>query len=608
MIISSYISPSSRSRFPNLIMMRIFTAILFYAFFSPVSGQGLSGLDKAVQNLTDSMYRHARFHILVNHVGFMPSAAKLCLTADTSGNRFWVMERKTGRKVYQGKMKPVKRDMGDYLVGDFSELSANGKYQIITENNRSTEFCISDTVYHDALRKMVQYFSLQRCGPSKLGWHAPCHLDDGVRDDNGKHQDVTGGWHDASDLRKIPSTVFGLIGLTRLLDLLHPAWDHGRIIEELRWGNRYFLRMQEPEGFLMNGIDGGQNYWTDNLIGTEDDRTIITRPAGLSNQLSDLTIQLCFVIGQSSLSRLVRDTDPDYADSCWNAAVRCFEWCRRTDFWSSPNEFGAAVYACLDMYLTSRDSKYKELADEYADRLLSLQVTEFVDKNMPVTGFFLTSENNPEPFKHRYILNSCWSLIGLCKYLELFPEHPQAARWLRAVEYFSKEYLARMCERSAFGIVPYGLYSKGDPGGNRRIGKYWYRWFMDWEEWWWAGINCNLASAGLGLVKASRILGNRKLAALAQRQLDWILGVNPYNASTVDGVGENQPKHYAPSNWNPNAYYPGIPVIPGGVMNGIGGTVDDRPLLLDGRWQTCEYWTPMVCYTMWLMAELQLLK
>ncbi len=39
-------------------------------------------------------------------------------------------------------------------------------------------------------------------------------------------------------------------------------------------------------------------------------------------------------------------------------------------------------------------------------------------------------------------------------------------------------------------------------------------------------------------------------------------------------------------------------------MNGIGGTSNDMPNQKPGEWETCEYWTPMVCYTMWLMSEL----
>src|SRR4051812_31364197 len=165
-----------------------------------------------------------------------------------------------------------------------------------------------------------------------------------------------------------------------------------------------------------------------------------------------------------------------------------------------------------------------------------------------------------------------------------------------------------MSERSAFGIIPYGLYGGGkDPGGARRVGDYFYRYFMkprgDVEQNpssdWWVGVNAHLASNGVALCKAARMLNDKKLAALAQRQLDWILGVNPFDASTITGVGRNQPKLYATSPFKPNT-----PLIAGGVMNGIGGTDDDAPTLSSGSYNTCEYWTPMVCFTMLLMAEL----
>ena len=86
----------------------------------------------------------------------------------------------------------------------------------------------------------------------------------------------------------------------------------------------------------------------------------------------------------------------------------------------------------------------------------------------------------------------------------------------------------------------------------------------------------------------------------AQRQLDWILGVNPFNSSTVEGFGHNHPGHFA----NSNEFRPPTPRIPGAVMNGIGGTADDQPDLYDGSYHTAEYWTPMVGYTIWLMAEM----
>ena len=117
---------------------------------------------------------------------------------------------------------------------------------------------------------------------------------------------------------------------------------------------------------------------------------------------------------------------------------------------------------------------------------------------------------------------------------------------------------------------------------------------------WWVGINANLGSSGVGLCRAARILSDDSLRHLAQRQLDWILGANPFDASTVTGVGRNQPPLFVTGAFNPPT-----PSIDGGVMNGIGGNLVDEPDLLPGSYHTCEYWTPMVAYTMSLMAELQ---
>lgn len=89
------------------------------------------------------------------------------------------------------------------------------------------------------------------------------------------------------------------------------------------------------------------------------------------------------------------------------------------------------------------------------------------------------------------------------------------------------------------------------------------------------------------------------MKALAQRQLDWITGINPFNSSTVAGIGYNHPKHFPGS-----TFYPTTPVIPGAVLNGLGGTTADQPEIGNGSWQISEYWTPMVAFTIWLMAEL----
>ncbi len=161
---------------------------------------------------------------------------------------------------------------------------------------------------------------------------------------------------------------------------------------------------------------------------------------------------------------------------------------------------------------------------------MQLQVTEPLDSKDAIRGFYRAGTNNSEPYRDIY--HGCWHLFGLCDLVELFPDHPDAKSWRNAIRLYTHDYLAAMSARNSFGIVPYGFQSKED-AGNRKIANYWYRYFMRPENWW-VGINANLASAGVGLVRAAKVLDEPQLRAVAQRQLDWILGCNPFDASTVD--------------------------------------------------------------------------
>ncbi len=539
-----------------------------------------------------------RVSLWINHVGYTPHAGKVCVLPAGEEKTFEVLEALTSRVVYSGTLRETEGDFGAYRTGDFSTVTAPGYYYVRTGSERSYPFVISQSVYDDALQKIVAYFSKQRCGASETGYFSPCHTDDGIRIDNGKHIDVTGGWHDASDLRKwVVATIYGMIGLARVSDVLHPAWDNGKILEELKWGNTYFLNMQEPDGYVMNFIggdiiyNGDNNEWTDNVIGTGDDRLIQTRPVGATGQYN-------FITAQALVARFAQDKDPAYAKKCLDAGLRCLDWCLKNDIGRRYVELGTAIEACVELYKTTRGTQYRDLAADFAKKLSKLQYTDAVDDGIRISGFYMTPGENPAPDME--IWQGCMQLMGLCELVTLFPDHPDAAGWENAIRLHTEEYLAKMASLNNFGIVPYGLFAGDDPGGNRTIGGYYYRYFYEPDRGWWVGNNALVASAGVGLLKASKILNSEALASLAQRQLDWILGVNPFNASTIDGVGYNQPQQFIG-----RQFYPYTPHIDGAVMNGIGGFKNDMPDIKPGSYNTCEYWTPMVCFTMWLMAEME---
>ncbi|HLF33084.1 MAG TPA: glycoside hydrolase family 9 protein, partial [Cyclobacteriaceae bacterium] len=225
--------------------------------------------------------------ILVNHVGYPPKAVKVFLVAGEKPAQFRVINTSNNKTVSRGLTQSKPGYFGNYTEGSFTEVATEGTYVIEVNKLRSTPFRIASNVYEDAIKKSVTYFSIQRCGPSTTGYAAPCHVDDGRRLDTGPgwtmktYRDVSGGWHDAGDYRKwVAFTLYGMIGLSRVAETMGPEWNRTQIEEELKWGNRYFLAMQNDAGYVMNfcGGDDGM-FLTDNIPGTADDRPIHTEPA-----------------------------------------------------------------------------------------------------------------------------------------------------------------------------------------------------------------------------------------------------------------------------------------------------------------------------------------
>jgi len=373
--------------------------------------------------------------------------------------------------------------------------------------------------------------------------------------------------------------------------------------------------MQEPDGYVMSFIGGeirkhrDGNRWTDGetgvdggelhlakptagessedalIFGDKDDRIIQTDPA-------DRVAQYNFVAAEAMMAQIARNKS--YAYKCLLAAEKCFRWCKETDKDLDAGAVGASVIAAIELFNATKNPEYQEFAVLRASLLRQLQI----HTTSGASGFFRTSVSNPEPYKT--IWQGPLELISICDLFQTFPSHPNAPNWKKMIEDYSIGYLRFFSHRNSFGIIPYGLFT-GKQDGGRRIGDYWYRYFMHPDLSWWVGINANIASAGVGLMKAAAILGKPELKGIAQRQLDWILGMNPFNSSTVVGVGYNQPRQFI----NQDQFRPYTPLLPGAVMNGLGGDRNDNPFLItENNYNQSEYWTPMVSYTLWLMGEI----
>jgi len=81
-----------------------------------------------------------------------------------------------------------------------------GRYKVVVGTNQSAPFVIRADVYSMVKDALLKYYGVARCGPNESWFHAGCHLKD----------PVPGGWHDAGDHIKVPQSngfAFAVLGL-----------------------------------------------------------------------------------------------------------------------------------------------------------------------------------------------------------------------------------------------------------------------------------------------------------------------------------------------------------------------------------------------------------
>ena len=543
--------------------------------------------------------------IALNHLGFVSNARKTVLfrhPGPVAPAEFTLDEIGSNAKALRWRrpLRPVKCDFGPCLAGEFTDIDQPGLYQVTVGNLRSVPFFMRTDLWRRTLPKAFSFYFQERCGVAVPNVHPACHLDDARRRDNGQHIDVTGGWHDAGDLRKWMSTALHSgIAIAQMGRNLGKDWNLdgsglSPILEELRWGNRYWLKMQDGDGRVWDDAAGGlngdnsDNHWTDNRAGTADDRYINPSKSGV--------IQAEFVTAQALIAQLFRETDPGYGQSCLAAGLRC----RKANTPGNTTEdLVSWAMAALELYRATGEEAWGQEARHLGNQLRELQVQEFQGSQRQVRGYFKTSPTDRTPY-----VNAIGSAVPALVLLDLaatFPSDPDSSAWTKAVQMHLDEYVQPLSERNSFRIIPYGIFEKSPTPEKYRslAGELTYRYFMPTrKQFWWLGMTSHLENYACLLARASAVFKRREYMDLAFRQLEWVMGANPFGACLMTGEGMNNPY--------PHSRYVGL--ITGGIMNGIAGNPEDEPILdmeYGFDWRTTEYWTPHNAWYLWAVSEIE---
>jgi hypothetical protein len=241
-----------------------------------------------------------------------------------------------------------------------------------------------------------------------------------------------------------------------------------------------------------------------------------------------------------------------------------------------------ALLAATELYAATSDMPFLAAARSRATSLIG---------RLSAEGYFV-ADGGTRPFWHAS--DAGLPVIALARYIEVEPSATERDHATAAIARHL-DYLVSVTNEVE---NPYG-YARQHflSGGSLRSG-----FFIPHDNesgYWWQGENARLAS-----LAAAALIGGRKvstpganrlgvslaLSEFATRQLDWVLGQNPYDVSFLNGFGRNNPPSYCGDK-------PQGGTFAGGISNGITGLNTDGTGIL---WQTSAIGA---CWENWRWVE-----
>ncbi len=572
---------------------------------------------------------------IINHIGFLPHTRKrVIVPAFLNAKDFEVQDmeknqseafssKENWKEIFRDKLVTLHTDFGDYLIGDFSELTRIGNYRItLTEKNcHSYQFGISERIFNQLPYLFLDFIHNWRSGYFSNHWRTPTHLDDAVRSDNGKQVDLAGGWYDAGDTRKW--MVHSNLPALGFFDFFEDkAWQRNffhqenvcdnDFLTESGWALKFILKMQDKKtGMFFEDVGGGgnnrvtsgskwwyenhagciadnaENYFSDNIPGSGDERTVRVQYNPIA-QYTTITIL-------QRAGQLYKKILPEWAAKFKTAGLKSWHFTEKKRVENDPMHNWTAVIAwrllaVIEFYKTGLITQQQ--LENTVKHLL-----EFYDKALSI-WWMNTDKKQP----YRGILHSAQPQIALCKFL-LLEIDSELNSEVKDVLNQNWEYtLQKLLTTNPFGFMPYGLFPENHTKNEvyRSFNdKFQYRFFMpdNHPQKINHGLSGHWTSWAHGLSLMGKVLQNKEMNYAAWDQLYWLLGANPENASMVTGAGYNQPM--------PHSRYLGA--FPGGFMNGFIGDSKDEPVVDangEAQWNTTEYWNTPLANSLMALAQL----
>ncbi len=486
------------------------------------------------QELTD--------HIRLNQVGFYPEAPKIAVVAaDNAASKFYVKTPDLTQTLFSGKLTdatPSEFSNKPTRVADFSAFTDTGRFVLVVpELGHSYTFGIRQEVHKELGEAALKSYYYQRAStdlPEKYAgkWcRAAGHPDNQVlvhasaataARPAGTMISSPGGWYDAGDYNKY--IVNSGITMGTLLSAYEdfPAYFRNQylnipesnnevpdLLDEVLWNLRWMLTMQDP-------ADGGVYH---KLTNPNFDGMVMPSEANgvryVVQKSTAATLDFAAVMAQASrVYRQYEAAFPGLADSCLVASESAWQWAKQhpdvayeqdalnkqfdpavhTGAYGDKEFSDEFIWAAAELYISTKNDRYYRA------------VNLFPDAKMPLPG---------------------WSQVRLLGYYSL-------ARHAGVLTPVGQQAIPDVKKR-LIAFADDLLHGVATQSYRTVMGK-------TEKDYIW-GSSSVAANQGIALLQAYSLAADKKYAAGALSNLDYLLGRNATGYSFVTGYGQKPTRH-----------------------------------------------------------------
>jgi len=548
--------------------------------------------------------------ILINHLGYDAEAPKKAvIEADKSLLLFraLVIDLDSGKTVLEGSLDFVGAVPSwknwNFLVFDFSGLRDEGNYaiRVFSDNQyrQSEAFAVkknlllgetfSDVIYHiKSQRCSGEYDRRDRALPFYGGRPGTV--------------DAHGGWYDASgdtskylshlsyanfmNPQQTPLVVWGLLdSFANLSGSSTMVGDMSRrVSDEALHGADFLVRMQDAAGYFYQTVfDQWSKDLEKRMICSYSTQEGIRSEKYQAGYRQGGGLAIAALARASTLGRDGEFSSRHYLEAAEKGFLHLEK--HNSEYLADGRENiiddYCALLAATELFAATGKSQYREAAQKRAAALLA-RLTE--------SGWWRADDAGEIPFFHA--VEAGLPVIALLRYREKAADQEMAGRIEKAVLQ-AMEYELQI---TAEEVNPFGYARQLVKPLDEGMKKSFFIPHKNPSGYWWQGENARLASLAAAAFRVARLPGvdtqlAGRLHEYAFDQLNWILGLNPFDICMLNGHGRNNVD-----------YEPGYHNGPGGIINGITAgfenedDIDFLPASVAGkgdhRWRWSEQWLP----------------